>query len=48
MCVLKAMYRLGYQYKKAGVLCLDLVPGEEKQASLFDRRTSGAGRKSVG
>ncbi len=33
--VLKAIYRPGFRYKKAGVLCLDLVPDDEKQASLF-------------
>ena len=33
--VLKAIYRPGYRYTKAGVLCLDLVPDDEKQASLF-------------
>ena len=33
--VLKAIYKPGYRYKKAGVLCLDLVPDDEKQASLF-------------
>ena len=33
--VLQAIYRSGHQYKKAGVLCLDLVPDAEKQASLF-------------
>ena len=30
-----AIYRPGYRYVKAGVLCLDLVPDGEKQASLF-------------
>ena len=35
MRVLQTICRPGYQYKKAGVLCLDLVPDEEKQASLF-------------
>ena len=35
MRVLQVIYRPGHQYKKAGVLCLDLVPDEEKQASLF-------------
>ena len=33
--VLKAMFKPGYRYTKAGVLCLDLVPDDEKQASLF-------------
>ena len=33
--VLQAIYRPGYRYTKAGVLCLDLVPDDEKQASLF-------------
>ncbi len=35
MRVIKAIYRPGYQYKKAGVLCLDLVADGEQQASLF-------------
>ena len=35
MRVLAAIYRPGYQYKKAGVLCLELVKDAERQASLF-------------
>ena len=35
MRIVKLIYRQGYWYKKAGVLCLDLVPDTEKQASLF-------------
>ena len=30
-----AIYRPGYRYVKAGVLCLELVPDDEKQTSLF-------------
>ncbi len=33
--VLKAIYRPSYRYVKAGVLCLELVPDDEKQTSLF-------------
>ncbi len=33
--ILSAIYRPGYRYVKAGVLCLGLVPVEEKQGSLF-------------
>ena len=33
--VVKAIFKLGYRYVKAGVLCLELVPDNEKQASLF-------------
>ena len=33
--ILRAIYRPGYRYVKAGVLCLELVPDDEKQASLF-------------
>lgn len=33
--IVEAIYRPGYRYVKAGVLCLDLVPDGEKQASLF-------------
>ena len=29
------VYWPGYRYIKAGVLCLELVPDDEKQASLF-------------
>ena len=43
--VLHAIYRPGYRYVKAGVLCLELVPDDEKQASLFVPGGPGAGRK---
>ncbi len=33
--ILSAIYRPGYRYVKAGVLCLGLVPDEEQQGSLF-------------
>ena len=33
--VLSAIFRPGYRYTKAGVLCLELVPDDEKQASLL-------------
>lgn len=33
--ILAAIYRSGYRYVKAGVLCLGLVPDEERQGSLF-------------
>ncbi len=33
--ILGSIYRPGYRYVKAGVLCLDLVPDDEKQVSLF-------------
>ncbi len=33
--ILQAIYRPGYRYVKAGVLCLGLVPDDDKQASLF-------------
>ena len=33
--ILKGIYRQGYRYAKAGVLCLGLVPDEERQGSLF-------------
>ena len=35
MRVLKRIYRSGYRYTKAGVLCLGLVPDAEKQGCLF-------------
>ena len=33
--ILHPIYRLGYKYVKAGVLCLELVSDGEKQVSLF-------------
>ena len=33
--LLRGMYREGRRYAKAGILCLGLVPDEEKQGSLF-------------
>ncbi len=33
--ILEAIYRPGYRYVKAGVLCLDLVPDGEQQTSLL-------------
>ncbi|TWF31714.1 DNA polymerase V [Chitinophaga polysaccharea] len=33
---LNAIYRPGYNYKKAGAMVLDLVPACERQGSLFD------------
>ena len=33
--ILSAIYKSGYRYSKIGVLCLGLVPDEEKQDSLF-------------
>ena len=34
--VLKAIYKSGYGYKKAGVIATDLVPSQAAQGSLFD------------
>jgi DNA polymerase V len=34
---LKAIYREGFNYKKAGVMVFDLVPNEQAQGSLFDQ-----------
>lgn len=34
---LEAIYKKGYKYKKAGVILLDIVPGNEIQGALFDR-----------
>lgn len=33
--ILQAIHRPGYRYAKAGVLCMELVPDDEKQGSLF-------------
>ena len=35
---LRAIWRAGYRYKKAGVLLLDLHPASAVQESLFDKR----------
>lgn len=39
MGVLRRIYRPGFSYTKAGVLCLGLVPDHEKQGHLFKRPT---------
>ena len=42
MRILEGIFRLGFQYTKAGVLCLGLVADEERQGSLLqpvDRET---------
>lgn len=36
MTALDAIFRAGYQYQKAGVIVLDLVPHKEVQMGLFD------------
>jgi DNA polymerase V len=35
---IRAIYRDGYRYKKAGVMLADLVPASQRQADLFDYR----------
>ena len=35
---LKNIYKKGYQYKKAGVIVMDIVPGNSVQQNLFDER----------
>ena len=35
---IRAIYRDGYRYKKAGVMLTDLVPSSQRQADLFDYR----------
>ena len=35
MRILSGIYRRGYRYIKAGVLCLGLAPDTEKQCNLF-------------
>ena len=34
---LRAIWRPGYRYKKAGIMLLDLVPAASVQGALFDR-----------
>ena len=36
MMALRALYRAGYRYKKAGVILLDLMPAANVPAGLFD------------
>ncbi|MFP6900434.1 MAG: DUF4113 domain-containing protein, partial [Opitutales bacterium] len=43
--LLGAIYRPGFAYKKTGVLLLDLMPGRERQAILFEKETGGQKRK---
>ena len=45
--ILEAIYRPGYQHTKADVLCLELVPDDEKQASLFRRVDPAREKKSA-
>ena len=35
---LRRIYRDGYRYKKAGVMCSALVPADQVQPDLFDRQ----------
>lgn len=37
--ILRAIYRAGHSYSKAGVMCLGLVPNDGRQASLFQPPT---------
>ena len=42
---LDAIFRQGFNYKKAGVLVLDLVPSAQAQGSLFDKMDRGRAAK---
>jgi len=42
--ILKALYRPGYHYKKAGVMLTELSPRSQRQATLFDNTTTIASR----
>lgn len=42
---LKAIYRAGYNYMKAGVMVLDLHPEQEVQQGLFDQRDRASDRR---
>jgi DNA polymerase V len=44
---LKAIYREGYRYKKAGVIVLDIVPEDYIQGSLFDKLDSADHQKQA-
>jgi DNA polymerase V len=42
---LHALYKPGYNYHKAGIIVLDIVPGKEVQQSLFDGRDRARSRQ---
>ncbi|HET7290250.1 MAG TPA: DUF4113 domain-containing protein, partial [Thermodesulfobacteriota bacterium] len=35
LCLLERIYKEGYEYKKAGVALMDIVPANESQLNLF-------------
>jgi hypothetical protein len=41
---LRAIYRSGYRYKKAGIILQDLVPAARVQSSLFDAADTPASK----
>lgn len=45
--LLKTIYRKGYQYKKAGVMVMDIVPAEHIQMNIFDKRNRVRDKKIV-
>ena len=45
--LLRDIYRPGFAYKKTGVLLLDLMPGYERQAVLFENEAGGRKRKRL-
>jgi len=45
---LRSIYRDGYQYKKAGVMCTALVPAGQVQPDLFDRQDRPRSKRLMG
>jgi DNA polymerase V len=42
---IRAIYRDGYRYKKAGMMLTDLDPASQRQADLFDYRDRGKSKR---
>lgn len=45
LACLRKIYRLGFEYRKAGVMFTELVPIGQVQADLFDNHNRGLARK---
>lgn len=45
--LLKTIFQKGYQYKKAGVMVMDIVPADQTQLNIFDKRNRARDKKIV-
>lgn len=45
VAAVERLYRKGYEYKKSGVMLLDLVPRDKVQGGLFDAKDRGRSRR---